>query len=42
MKVKVGPGYRPKDGPRRDAAPHSRGISFSLREEAHPECTRGT
>lgn len=41
MKVKVGPGCRPReDGPRRDAAPHSQGVSFSLREEAYPERTR--
>lgn len=41
MKVKVGPGCRPReDGPRPDAAPHSRGVSFSSREEAHPERTR--
>lgn len=41
MKVKVVPGCRPReDGPRRGAAPHSRGVSFSLREEAHPERTR--
>lgn len=41
MKVKVGPGRRPReDGPRRDAASHSRGVSFSTREEAHPERTR--
>lgn len=41
MKVKVVPGCRPReDGPRRDAAPHSRGVSFSSREEAHPERTR--
>ncbi|KAL6253512.1 hypothetical protein P5V15_015359 [Pogonomyrmex californicus] len=40
MKVKVGPGCRPReDGPRRDAAPHSR-ASRSHREEAHPERTR--
>ena len=38
MKVKVGPGCRPReDGPK---APHSRGVSFSSREEAHPERTR--
>lgn len=41
MKVKVGPGRRlGEDGPRRDAAPHSRGVSLSSREEAHQERTR--
>lgn len=29
-----------EDGLRHDAAPHSRGVSYSLRVEAHPERTR--
>jgi hypothetical protein len=41
MKVKIDPGRRSReDGPRRDAASHSLGVSFSSREEAHPERTR--
>ncbi|KAL6253523.1 hypothetical protein P5V15_015370 [Pogonomyrmex californicus] len=40
MKVKVGPGCRPReDGPSRRGSA-LRGVSFSSREEAHPERTR--
>jgi hypothetical protein len=49
MKVKIGARAHPEwvarvrsreDGPRDNAAPHSRGVSFSLRGEAHLERTR--
>lgn len=41
MKVKVGPGAdRGRMGSVAHAASHSRGVSFSSREEAHQERTR--